>query len=103
MITNLHHALLVTLRAGRNGKNRIFQGKRALTIYRLQLKGPKHSHVEVAIFESCFEAMACKFHLLYPPSSAEYDIPVFEKSGKGGTYPRRYGIPFGLQDYSDGG
>uniref|UniRef100_A0A669D039 Mitogen-activated protein kinase kinase kinase 2 n=1 Tax=Oreochromis niloticus TaxID=8128 RepID=A0A669D039_ORENI len=33
----------------------------------------------------------------------EYDIPVFEKSGKGGTYPRRYGIPFGLQDYSDGG
>lgn len=34
--------------------------------------------------------------------SVEYDIPVFEKSGKGGTYPRRYGIPFGLQDYSDG-
>ncbi|MEQ2178000.1 hypothetical protein GOODEAATRI_009493 [Goodea atripinnis] len=34
--------------------------------------------------------------------SAEYDLPVFEKSGKGGTYPRRYGIPFGLQDYSDG-
>uniref|UniRef100_A0A3Q3W7D4 Uncharacterized protein n=1 Tax=Mola mola TaxID=94237 RepID=A0A3Q3W7D4_MOLML len=32
----------------------------------------------------------------------EYDIPVFEKSGKGGTYPRRYGISFGLQDYSDG-
>uniref|UniRef100_H3DIE7 Mitogen-activated protein kinase kinase kinase 2 n=1 Tax=Tetraodon nigroviridis TaxID=99883 RepID=H3DIE7_TETNG len=32
----------------------------------------------------------------------EYDNPVFEKSGKGGTYPRRYGIPFGLQDYSDG-
>lgn len=36
------------------------------------------------------------------PVSLEYDIPVFEKSGKGGTYPRRYGIPFGLQDYSDG-
>ena len=36
-------------------------------------------------------------------SPSEYDIPVFEKSGKGGTYPRRYGIPFGLQDYSDGG
>ncbi|XP_030637930.1 mitogen-activated protein kinase kinase kinase 2 [Chanos chanos] len=32
----------------------------------------------------------------------EYDIPVFEKSGKGGTYPRRYHISFGLQDYSDG-
>ncbi|XP_061631200.1 mitogen-activated protein kinase kinase kinase 2 [Phyllopteryx taeniolatus] len=32
----------------------------------------------------------------------EYDIPVFDKSGKGGTYPRRYGVPFGLQDYSDG-
>lgn len=36
------------------------------------------------------------------PASIEYDNPVFEKSGKGGTYPRRYGIPFGLQDYSDG-
>jgi hypothetical protein len=35
-------------------------------------------------------------------SGTEYDIPVFEKSGKGGTYPRRYGIPFSLQDYSDG-
>lgn len=35
-------------------------------------------------------------------ASIEYDNPVFEKSGKGGTYPRRYGIPFGLQDYSDG-
>lgn len=35
-------------------------------------------------------------------SSSEYDIPVFEKSGKGGTYPRRYGVPFSLQDYSDG-
>nr|XP_057908050.1 mitogen-activated protein kinase kinase kinase 2 isoform X4 [Doryrhamphus excisus] len=33
---------------------------------------------------------------------AEYDIPVFDKTGKGGTYPRRYGVPFGLQDYSDG-
>lgn len=32
----------------------------------------------------------------------EYDIPVFEKSGKGGTYPRRYGVPFSPQDYSDG-
>lgn len=39
----------------------------------------------------------------FSSSSLEYDIPVFEKSGKGGTYPRRYGIPFGLQDYSDGG
>lgn len=27
---------------------------------------------------------------------------MFEKSGKGGTYPRRYHISFGLQDYSDG-
>lgn len=36
-------------------------------------------------------------------SPPEYDLPVFEKSGKGGTYPRRYGVPFGLQDYSDGG
>ncbi|XP_064825692.1 mitogen-activated protein kinase kinase kinase 2-like [Oncorhynchus masou masou] len=37
-------------------------------------------------------------HQVYP----EYDIPMFEKSGKGGTYPRRYHISFGLQDYSDG-
>lgn len=40
--------------------------------------------------------------VIFFPASIEYDIPVFEKSGKGGTYPRRYGIPFGLQDYSDG-
>lgn len=40
--------------------------------------------------------------MFFFPVSLEYDIPVFEKSGKGGTYPRRYGIPFGLQDYSDG-
>uniref|UniRef100_A0A6Q2X2M5 Mitogen-activated protein kinase kinase kinase 2 n=1 Tax=Esox lucius TaxID=8010 RepID=A0A6Q2X2M5_ESOLU len=32
----------------------------------------------------------------------EYDVPVFEKSGKGGTYPRRFHISFGLQDYTDG-
>uniref|UniRef100_A0AAR2LIP8 Mitogen-activated protein kinase kinase kinase 2 n=1 Tax=Pygocentrus nattereri TaxID=42514 RepID=A0AAR2LIP8_PYGNA len=40
----------------------------------------------------------------YPDNHQEFpecDIPVFEKSGKGGTYPRRYPI-FGLQDYSDG-
>uniref|UniRef100_A0A3B3R6G7 Mitogen-activated protein kinase kinase kinase 2 n=1 Tax=Paramormyrops kingsleyae TaxID=1676925 RepID=A0A3B3R6G7_9TELE len=33
---------------------------------------------------------------------ADYDIPVFEKTGKGGTYPRRYHISFGHPDYSDG-
>ncbi|XP_035249269.1 mitogen-activated protein kinase kinase kinase 2 [Anguilla rostrata] len=33
---------------------------------------------------------------------SEYDIPVFEKIAKGGTYPRRYHISFGHQDYSDG-
>ncbi|KAI5613669.1 mitogen-activated protein kinase kinase kinase 2, partial [Silurus asotus] len=41
----------------------------------------------------------------YPDNHQDFpecDIPVFEKSGKGGTYPRRYPIPFGLQDYSDG-
>ncbi|KAI4889798.1 hypothetical protein NFI96_030820, partial [Prochilodus magdalenae] len=40
----------------------------------------------------------------YPDNHQDFpecDIPVFEKSGKGGTYPRRYPI-FGLQDYSDG-
>ncbi|XP_062302612.1 mitogen-activated protein kinase kinase kinase 2 [Osmerus eperlanus] len=41
----------------------------------------------------------------YPDNHQDFtecDIPVFEKSGKGGTYPRRYHVPFGLQDYSDG-
>uniref|UniRef100_A0A3P9J7H4 Mitogen-activated protein kinase kinase kinase 2 n=1 Tax=Oryzias latipes TaxID=8090 RepID=A0A3P9J7H4_ORYLA len=41
----------------------------------------------------------------YPDNHQDFpesDLPVFEKSGKGGTYPRRYGIPYGLQDYSDG-
>lgn len=55
---------------------------------------------------SCFSAFLLHFIVLVSSStsssSLEYDIPVFEKSGKGGTYPRRYGIPFGLQDYSDG-
>ncbi|KTF80117.1 hypothetical protein cypCar_00041704, partial [Cyprinus carpio] len=43
--------------------------------------------------------------LSYPDNHQEfpeYDIPVFEKTGKGGTYPRRYPISFGLHDYSDG-
>ncbi|KAL2302212.1 hypothetical protein Nmel_009631 [Mimus melanotis] len=34
--------------------------------------------------------------------SAEYDIPIFEKFGKGGTYPRRYDISYHQQDYNDG-
>ncbi|XP_046886399.1 uncharacterized protein map3k2 isoform X2 [Hypomesus transpacificus] len=41
----------------------------------------------------------------YPDNHQDFtecDIPVFEKSGKGGTYPRRYHVPFGFQDYSDG-
>ncbi|KAM4626892.1 LOW QUALITY PROTEIN: mitogen-activated protein kinase kinase kinase 2, partial [Discoglossus pictus] len=33
---------------------------------------------------------------------SEYDIPVFEKFGKGGTYPRRYHVSYHHQDYSDG-
>ncbi|KAJ8003562.1 hypothetical protein DPEC_G00149640 [Dallia pectoralis] len=32
----------------------------------------------------------------------EYDVPVFEKSGKGGTYPRQFQVSFGHQDYTDG-
>ncbi|KAG8431244.1 hypothetical protein GDO86_019203 [Hymenochirus boettgeri] len=32
----------------------------------------------------------------------EYEIPVFEKFGKGGTYPRRYHVSYHHQDYSDG-
>ncbi|XP_041433984.1 mitogen-activated protein kinase kinase kinase 2 isoform X2 [Xenopus laevis] len=32
----------------------------------------------------------------------EYDIPVFEKFGKGGTYPRRYHVSYHHQDYNDG-
>ncbi|KFV89534.1 Mitogen-activated protein kinase kinase kinase 2, partial [Fulmarus glacialis] len=31
-----------------------------------------------------------------------YDIPIFEKFGKGGTYPRRYHISYHQQDYNDG-
>ncbi|MGH0164235.1 UNVERIFIED_CONTAM: hypothetical protein FKN15_057250 [Acipenser sinensis] len=41
----------------------------------------------------------------YPDNHQEfsdYEIPVFEKFGKGGTYPRRYHISFHHQDYSDG-
>lgn len=41
----------------------------------------------------------------YPDNHQDFtecDIPMFEKSGKGGTYPRRYHVPFGCQDYSDG-
>ncbi|XP_078535406.1 mitogen-activated protein kinase kinase kinase 2 [Lissotriton helveticus] len=33
---------------------------------------------------------------------SDYDSPVFEKFGKGGTYPRRYHIPYHHQDYNDG-
>ncbi|KFQ76793.1 Mitogen-activated protein kinase kinase kinase 2, partial [Phoenicopterus ruber ruber] len=32
----------------------------------------------------------------------KYDIPIFEKFGKGGTYPRRYHISYHQQDYNDG-
>uniref|UniRef100_A0A8C1E2N5 Mitogen-activated protein kinase kinase kinase 2 n=2 Tax=Cyprinus carpio TaxID=7962 RepID=A0A8C1E2N5_CYPCA len=38
--------------------------------------------------------------LSYPDNHQEF--PVFEKTGKGGTYPRRFPISFGLHDYSDG-
>ncbi|XP_060629983.1 mitogen-activated protein kinase kinase kinase 2 [Anolis sagrei] len=41
----------------------------------------------------------------YPDNHQEfsdYDLPVFEKFGKGGTYPRRYHISYSHQDYSDG-
>ncbi|XP_030066353.1 mitogen-activated protein kinase kinase kinase 2 [Microcaecilia unicolor] len=43
--------------------------------------------------------------LSYPDNHQEfsdYDIPVFEKFGKGGTYPRRYHISYHHQDYNDG-
>ncbi|KAM8933899.1 mitogen-activated protein kinase kinase kinase 2 [Pelodytes ibericus] len=33
---------------------------------------------------------------------SEYEIPVFEKFGKGGTYPRRYHVSYHHQDYNDG-
>lgn len=32
----------------------------------------------------------------------DYDNPIFEKFGKGGTYPRRYHISYHHQDYNDG-
>ena len=31
----------------------------------------------------------------------DYDNPIFEKFGKGGTYPRRYHISYHHQDYND--
>ncbi|XP_045154258.1 mitogen-activated protein kinase kinase kinase 2 [Echinops telfairi] len=34
--------------------------------------------------------------------SADYDNPIFEKFGKGGTYPRRYHVSYHHQDYNDG-
>ncbi|XP_027444226.1 mitogen-activated protein kinase kinase kinase 2 isoform X2 [Callorhinus ursinus] len=41
----------------------------------------------------------------YPDNHQEfsdYDNPIFEKFGKGGTYPRRYHISYHHQDYNDG-
>uniref|UniRef100_A0ACB8G1L0 Mitogen-activated protein kinase kinase kinase 2 n=1 Tax=Sphaerodactylus townsendi TaxID=933632 RepID=A0ACB8G1L0_9SAUR len=41
----------------------------------------------------------------YPDNHQEisdYDLPIFEKFGKGGTYPRRYHISYHHQDYNDG-
>ncbi|XP_043931043.1 mitogen-activated protein kinase kinase kinase 2 isoform X2 [Protopterus annectens] len=43
--------------------------------------------------------------LSYPDNHQEfsdYDVPVFEKFGKGGTYPRRYHVSYQHQDYNDG-
>lgn len=34
--------------------------------------------------------------------SVDYDNPIFEKFGKGGTYPRRYHVSYHHQDYNDG-
>ncbi|KFP89126.1 Mitogen-activated protein kinase kinase kinase 2, partial [Acanthisitta chloris] len=49
------------------------------------------------------------YGLVFPPATAtsrllqeKYDIPIFEKFGKGGTYPRRYHISYHQQDYNDG-
>lgn len=41
----------------------------------------------------------------YPDNHQEfsdYDNPIFEKFGKGGTYPRRYHISYHHQEYNDG-
>ncbi|KAF6361785.1 mitogen-activated protein kinase kinase kinase 2 [Rhinolophus ferrumequinum] len=41
----------------------------------------------------------------YPDNHQEfsdYDNPIFEKFGKGGTYPRRYHVSYRHQDYNDG-
>lgn len=32
----------------------------------------------------------------------DFDNPIFEKFGKGGTYPRRYHVSYHHQDYNDG-
>lgn len=41
----------------------------------------------------------------YPDNHQEfsdYDNPIFEKFGKGGTYPRRYHVSYHHQEYNDG-
>ncbi|XP_035879592.1 mitogen-activated protein kinase kinase kinase 2 isoform X3 [Phyllostomus discolor] len=41
----------------------------------------------------------------YPDNHQEFsdfDNPIFEKFGKGGTYPRRYHVSYHHQDYNDG-
>ncbi|ELW62212.1 Mitogen-activated protein kinase kinase kinase 2, partial [Tupaia chinensis] len=35
-------------------------------------------------------------------SVIDYDNPIFEKFGKGGTYPRRYHVSYHHQEYNDG-
>ncbi|KFO27593.1 Mitogen-activated protein kinase kinase kinase 2, partial [Fukomys damarensis] len=35
-------------------------------------------------------------------SIIDYDNPIFEKFGKGGTYPRRYHVSYHHQEYNDG-
>ena len=56
--------------------------------------------VKTSVWRGGLLTAVCPFSS--PLRPAECDIPVFEKSGKGGTYPRRYHVPFGFQDYSDG-
>jgi hypothetical protein len=42
------------------------------------------------------------FNLILLHVLTDYDNPIFEKFGKGGTYPRRYHVSYHHQEYNDG-
>ncbi|KFQ25892.1 Mitogen-activated protein kinase kinase kinase 2, partial [Merops nubicus] len=55
-----------------------------------------------ALLLICLSTADSRPHTSSTEEMVEYDIPIFEKFGKGGTYPRRYHISYHQQDYNDG-